>query len=215
MPGGAMTVQLTELPPAIRKKSPADHELVVLIQLVAQGNRAAFSQLYLAMAGQVFRRATAILRDTGHAEEVTQEVFLELWQRAGDFQPSLGTVPSWVMRLAHSRSVDRVRHVQASRARDGAFAKVSAVAEAESVLDGCIRRSERRQIGAAVAELTVLQQEAIALTIYRGHSFREASELLGIPLPTLKTRVRDGLIALRRSDFCAGHSGAVISRLDR
>ena len=203
MPGGAMTVQLTDLPSAIRKKSAEDQQLVVLIELIAQGNRSAFSELYRAMAGQVFRRAAAILRDTSHAEEVTQEVFLELWQRAGDFKPSLGTVSSWVMRLAHSRSVDRVRHVQASRARDGAFVKGTAVFDDESVLDGCIRRSERIQIGAAVAGLTVLQQEAIALTIYRGHSFREASVLLGIPLPTLKTRVRDGLNALRRSDFCA------------
>lgn len=197
-----MTTQLTDLPLAIRRSSAGDQQLAVLLQLVAQGNRSAFAELYRAMAGPVFRRASAILRDTSHAEEVTQEVFLELWQRAGDFRPSLGTVPSWVMRLAHSRAVDRVRHVQASRARDGAFVKGTAVIEDESILDGCIRRSEGRQIGAAVAELTALQQEAIALTIYRGHTFREASELLGIPLPTLKTRVRDGLKALRRSDFC-------------
>lgn len=101
--------------------------------------------------------------------------------------------------MTHARAVDRVRHVQAGRLRDASYFRDTRDGEVESLLDSCIRRAECSQVGAAVLELTGLQQEAITVTVYRGYSFREASEILGIPLPTLKTRVRGGLIALRRT----------------
>lgn len=182
----------------------ADCSLDDLVEMVAGRSRDAFAEMYRRLSGVVFRRARSVLRDTSHAEEITQEVFLEIWQRAGLFDRELGSATSWVMRLTHSRSVDRVRQVQANRVRDSAFARRADGGQDEAVLDGCIRRSQRVQISAAVAELTPLQAEAIRLTVYLGHSYREASELLGIPLPTLKTRIRGGLIALRRNDSRVG-----------
>ena len=177
----------------------ADRSLTGLLVGVGGGSRDDFEELYKRLAGPIFTRATAILRDPGHAEEVTQEVFLEIWQRAGSFDRSLGSAASWVMRLTHARSVDRVRHVQAGRLRDASYFRDERDGEVESLLDSCIRRAECSKVGAAMSELTGLQQEAITMTVYRGYSFREASEILGIPLPTLKTRVRGGLIALRRT----------------
>lgn len=182
----------------------SDRSLDDLVDLVADARQDAFTELYNRLCGAVFRRARSILRETGHAEEVTQEVFLEVWQRAALFDRTLGTASSWVLRLTHSRSVDRVRQVQANRLRDDAFIRRGEGQQDEAVLDGCVRRSQRSQIGAAVAQLTPLQAEAITLTMYDGHSYREASQLLGIPLPTLKTRIRNGLIALRRNDTDVG-----------
>jgi RNA polymerase sigma-70 factor (ECF subfamily) len=190
---------MTDPQPAQESTSVADCSLAGLLVRVAAGCRDAFEQLYKTMAGPVFRRAAAIVRDVGHAEEVTQEVFLEIWQRAGTFDRTLGSAASWMMRMTHARSVDRVRHVQAGRRRETTFIRDAVDIEHESLLDGCIRRAEWSQVGTAVSELTALQQEAITMTVYRGYSFREASEILGIPLPTLKTRVRGGLIALRRT----------------
>lgn len=182
----------------------ADYCLDELIGMAARARSDAFAELYNRLSGAVFRRARSVVRDTGLAEEVTQEVFLEIWQKAALFNSDLGSAKSWVLRLTHSRSVDKVRQVHANRLRDSAFARGGESHQDETVLDGCIRRSQSSQVVAAVAELTPLQSEAIRLTMYLGHSYREASEMLGIPLPTLKTRIRGGLIALRRNDSGVG-----------
>jgi RNA polymerase sigma-70 factor (ECF subfamily) len=152
------------------------------------------------MAWQVLGVATSTLRDASHAEEVTQEVFLEIWQRASRFDSAKGSASSWVMRIAHARSVDRVRQAQAARNRDGAYFQREFEPEFDSVLDDVLRKADNRRLRAAVAELTPLQREAVTMTFYTGHSYREASDALGIPRATMKTRVRDGLLALRRTE---------------
>ena len=175
--------------------------LTELLNLVAGGERAAFAELYGRIAWKVLAGATAILRDSSQAEEVTQEVFLEIWQRASNFDSARGSASSWVMRLTHARSVDRVRQAQAARHRDGAYFEQEFQPEIDSVVDDVLRKVDNHRMLAAVAELTPLQREAVTLTFYVGHSYREASDMLGIPRATMKTRVRDGLIALRRAEL--------------
>ncbi len=174
--------------------------LAQLLDLTAGGDTAAFAELYRRMAWQVLGVATSTLRDASQAEEVTQEVFLEIWQRASRFDSAKGSASSWVMRIAHARSVDRVRQAQAARNRDGVYFQREFEPEFDSVVDDVLRKVDNHRLRAAVAELTPLQREAVTMTFYTGHSYREASDVLGIPRATMKTRVRDGLLALRRTE---------------
>lgn len=174
--------------------------LAELLDLVASGDRQAFAALYRQIAWKVLAVATSTLRDASQAEEVTQEVFLEIWQRASSFDSARGSASAWVMRLAHARSVDRVRQAQAARHRDGAYFRKEFEPEIDSVIDDVLRNVDNRRLHAAVAGLTPLQREAVTLTFYNGHSYGEASDVLGIPRATMKTRVRDALLALRRAE---------------
>src|SRR6476620_3103528 len=173
--------------------------LAELLDLVASGDRQAFAALYRQIAWKVLAVATSTLRDASHAEEVTQEVFLEIWQRASRFDSAKGSASSWVMRIAHARSVDRVRQAQAARNRDDVYFQREFEPEFDSVVDDVLRKVDSHRLRVAVAELTPLQREAVTMTFYTGHSYREASDALGIPRATMKTRVRDGLLALRRT----------------
>ena len=171
--------------------------LADLVEQIALGRGEAFCELYNRTAWRVFGLANSIIRDGGHAEEVTQEVFLEIWQRAASFDRTKGSASGFVMRLAHSRSVDRVRHTNNSRVRDGTYVRREFLPDADCVIEDVVRHDEVRHLHAAVAGLTTLQREAITLTFLTGLTNRAASDLLGIPLSTLKTRVRDGVKALR------------------
>jgi RNA polymerase sigma-70 factor (ECF subfamily) len=93
-----------------------------------------------------------------------------------------------------------VRQAQAARHRDGAYFQQEFQPEIDSVIDDVLRNVDNHRLHAAVAELTPLQREAVTLTFYSGHSYREASDVLGIPRATMKTRVRDALLALRRAE---------------
>lgn len=177
----------------------AERSLADLVEQVALGQGEAFRELYNRTSLRVFRLSNSILRDVGHAEEVTQEVFLEIWQRAAGFDRSKGSASGFVLRLTHSRSVDRVRHTNNSRIRDGTYVRREFQPETDCVVEDVVRHDEVRQLHVAVAGLTTLQREAITLTFLGGHTNRAASDLLGIPLSTLKTRVRDGVRALRHA----------------
>ena len=179
---------------------PETHSMADLLELVAIGQSDAFRELYGRLSPNVFKLSQAILRDVSHAEEVTQEVFLETWQRAANFDRARGSATSWVMRIAHSRSVDRVRQAQTSRIRDGKYSFREFELDVDSVVDHVMRTVDHDRVHAALTELSALQNEALTLTFLVGHSYREASDLLGVPLATLKTRVRDGIVALRRAD---------------
>ena len=168
-----------------------------LMELMAAGHQQAFARFYDAMAGKVYGLARTVLRNDGLAEEVTQDVFLEVWQRAGRFDRSKGSARSWVMTLAHSRAVDKVRHHQAVYLRDHRDAVTSYQPDVDVVLREVLAGQDRQQLRDAMVGITARQHEAITLTFFAGHTYRDASELLGVPLSTLKTRIRDGLINLR------------------
>ncbi len=183
-------------PPAI---DPGD-----LLRRTARGDRDAFAALYDAFAPRVLGLAVRVVRDPGHAEEVTQEVFLQIWQRAARYDASLGSATSWIMTLTHSRAVDRVRSAQAAVARDAAAAQASTQRDTDTVVEAVERSLERRAVRRCLATLTPLQRESVTLAYYSGFTYREVAELLTVPLPTVKTRLRDGLIRLRD---CLGVTG--------
>jgi RNA polymerase sigma-70 factor (ECF subfamily) len=180
-----------------RSALPPAATLAVLVGLVASHHQDAFAELYSRTAARVLATAMAVLRNVDHAEEVTQEVYLEIWQKAASFDESLGSATAWINRIARSRAIDRVRTTVASRDRETKFTQRSARADVDSVEIEVLQRADKNLLHKALAELTHLQREALTLTYLHGGTYKEVSELLGVPLPTLKTRVRDALRALQ------------------
>jgi RNA polymerase sigma-70 factor (ECF subfamily) len=174
---------------------PAGGDLGLLLGLVARGDEAAYGVVYGQLAGHVFGIARSVLRDPAQAEEVAQEVLLEVWRDAAHFDASRGTAKAWVMTLAHRRAVDRVRSEQAAAAREQRAAKpeVSYDVVAETVA----ARLDAERVRRCLGSLTSLQQESITLAYYRGFTYRQVAALLKVPAGTVKTRMRDGLIRLR------------------
>ena len=171
--------------------------LADLVGLVAAHDPDAFAELYDRTAARVLAVATGVLHDVKHAEEVTQEVYLEIWRKAASFDESLGTATAWINRIARCRAVDRVRATMASLARDTAFVHRAVRVEVDSVVIEVLQRADAKVLHLALADLSHLQREALTLTYLHGRTNREVSVLLDVPLTTLKTRVRDGLRALQ------------------
>jgi RNA polymerase sigma-70 factor (ECF subfamily) len=179
------------------RRASASPSLEQLLDGVARGDDAAFEQLYDRMSASVFGLVRRVLRDPAQAEEVTQEVFLEVWRSAPAFEPGRGSPSAWVLTMAHRRAVDRVRSAQASRDRDDAAARRDAAVPYDVVGEEVEARLEQERVRDALASLTELQRQAVQLAFYGGYTHTEVSELLGVPLGTVKTRIRDGLIRLR------------------
>lgn len=173
-----------------------DH-VAQLLGSIAAGDQDAFARLYDMLADRVFGLIVRVLVDRSHSEEVLQEVFLELWQSASRFDPARGQGRSWVLTIAHRRAVDRVRAAQSSADRDvRAGARDLDIAH-DSVAEQAELRIEGRRVATALATLPDPQREAITLAYYGGYSQTEIAALVGSPLGTIKTRMRDGLSRLR------------------
>jgi len=168
-----------------------------LLSLVAQGDQAAFAQLYDQMAPRVLGLVRRLLRDHAQSEEVTQEIFLEIWQNATRYDSSKGGASTWIMTMSHRRAVDRVRASQSSRDRDTKIGIRDYDAEYDNVSETVQTRIEHERVEKAMQRLTELQRQAVSLAYYGGYSHSEVATLLSVPIGTVKTRLRDGMIRLR------------------
>nr|WP_202545491.1 ECF RNA polymerase sigma factor SigK [Streptomyces sp. SID5606] len=168
-----------------------------LIREVALGDQDSFAAVYDAMAGSVLGVARAVLRDQAQSEEVAQEVLVEVWRTAPRYRPERGTVVNWILTLAHRRAVDRVRSVEAAAARDHKAALLDRTPEFDEVTEQVEARLEREQVRRCLRTLTDIQRQSVTLAYYRGLTYRQVAEALALPLGTVKTRLRDGLIRLR------------------
>jgi RNA polymerase sigma-70 factor, ECF subfamily len=162
---------------------------------VARGDRAAFDTLYDHLAAPVFGVIRSVVRDPSQSEEVTQEVFVEVWRTASRFDRNRGSAMAWVTTIAHRRAVDRVRSEQKAAERElrAGFPAIAYDEVAETVETNLDRERVRRCLGA----LTELQRESLTLAYYGGYSYRQVASLLGVAAGTVGTRMRDGLIRLR------------------
>jgi len=168
-----------------------------LLERVATGDREAFAALYDLTAPRVLGLIKRLLKDHSQSEEVTQEVFLEIWQTATRFDPARGGASSWMLTMAHRRAVDRVRASQSSRDRDTKIGIRDFETEYDGVTEQVEIRIEHERVERALGRLTELQRQAVQLAYYGGYSHSEVSELLHVPIGTVKTRLRDGMIRLR------------------
>jgi len=174
---------------------PADRASA-LLRRVAAGDEAAFAHLYDAVAPAVYGTVKRVVRNAAQADEVTQEVFVDVWRSAPRFDPGQGTALTWVVTLAHRRAVDRVRAEVSQQRRVERLQQMSTSSSA-SVTDDVLDELDRARVGRALADLTSLQRESVELAFYGGHTHAEISTILDLPLGTVKTRIRDGLIRLR------------------
>ena len=168
-----------------------------LLPLVARGDRAAYEALYPLVIDRVYGLIRSVLRDPSQSEEVAQEVMVEVWRIAPRFDPASGSALPWILTIAHRRAVDRVRSAEAARRRDNQHAvenQDAGQADTETLVQDGLDRERVRQ---ALDELTPTQRECIELAYFAGHTHTEVAALLDLPLGTVKTRIRDGLIRLR------------------
>ncbi len=174
-----------------RISAPAP-DLPALFARVQQGDQGAFAELYDAIAPAVFGAVQRVLRDPAMSEEVTQEVFVELWTSAARFDPSRGSVSVWAVTIARRRAIDRVRSEQAQRNRLERVGHRSPLAEAP-VDDVVVAALDAEAVAGALADLPPDQRQVIELAFIHGHSHADIAEHLGLPLGTVKGRVRGGL----------------------
>lgn len=175
----------------------AGPDLQELLVRVARGDQSAFAPVYDAVCGPVLGLVRSVLRDPAQSEEVAQEVLVEVWRTAPRFQPARGSAMNWVLTLAHRRAVDRVRSAEAAAAREHKAALLNRTPDFDEVSEQVETRLEREQVRRCLRTLSELQRQSVTLAYYQGHTYREVAELLSVPLGTIKTRLRDGLIRLR------------------
>jgi RNA polymerase sigma-70 factor (ECF subfamily) len=177
---------------AVPDTSPDD-----LLRAVSRGDEQAFGKLYDLVAPRVYGLIRRVLRDPAQAEEVAQEVFVDVWRTAARFDPARGSATAWISTIAHRRAVDRVRSEQAATDRLEFVGRASMETPYDAVSDEVAARLEHQQVRRCLHDLTELQRQAVTLAYYQGHTYPQVAKLLGAPLPTVKARMRDGLIRLR------------------
>jgi len=168
-----------------------------LLEQIAGGDQAAFGALYDEVSPRVFGLIRRLLVDHAQSEEVTQEVFLEIWQNASRYERSKGGASTWILTMAHRRAVDRIRSSQAGRDRDVKIGIRDFVSDYDNVADTVETTIEHERVKEAMSQLTELQRQAVSLAYYGGYSHSEVATMLSVPIGTVKTRLRDGMIRLR------------------
>ncbi|MEA9985804.1 MULTISPECIES: sigma-70 family RNA polymerase sigma factor [Subtercola] len=168
-----------------------------LLQRIATSDQRAFSELYDRVAPRVLGLIKRLLVDHAQSEEVAQEVFLEIWKTAAKFDTNKGAAMSWILTMSHRRAVDRVRASQSGHDRDIKIGIRDLPQEYDHVAESVEIRIEHERVKKAMGQLTELQRQAVSLAYYGGYSHSEVAEMLHVPIGTVKTRLRDGMIRLR------------------
>ena len=172
-------------------------DLDALLRQVAQRDVEAFAAFYDNTRARVFGLVTRVLRDPGYSEETTQDVYLQVWNNASNYDPKAGSPLAWLMTLAHRRAVDRVRSEQAASQRDSRYGAATFDPPADRVAEAVIQLDERRQVTECLGSLTDAQQECIQLAYYEGLTYVQVSDRLAANLATIKSRMRDAIRGLR------------------
>lgn len=174
-------------------------ELVDLLRRSSRGQEDAFAMLYDRTSARIHGVVLRVLRSPDQAAEVTQEVYVDVWRQAARYSPDKGGVLAWMTTIAHRRAVDRVRSASSETARDQRYALREAAGDParDHVWSRIEQKFDVERVRRGLAALTPIQREAILLAYFGGYSQSQVAALLELPLGTVKTRIRDGLIRLR------------------
>lgn len=182
-------------PPGVGDASP---DLAAVLVAVGAKDPEAFQILYEQCARRVYGVVRKTLQNPDSCAEVTQEVFLMVWEQGDRYRPELGHPMSWLATLAHRRAVDRLRMDITRRARDEKWGRRNWDTGFDEVAETALERESTAEVQAAMSVLSPLQHQAISLAYFSHLTYNEVADRLGIPGPTAKTRIRDGLKRLRR-----------------
>ena len=182
----------------LKKSKPDDFHL---IKLIAQSRNDAINELYERYNRLVFSVAFAIVGDQSVAEEITLDVFVQVWQRAASYRPELAKVSTWLIAITRHHAIDILRW-QRSRQEgnsvnweDIALQDGPRIHNLEEQIEGTLKKEQVRK---AVAQLPEEQREALALAYFKGYTQSQISAALKQPLGTIKTRIRLAMQKLRK-----------------
>ena len=173
------------------------NEAAYLIQQVAKQDREAFSQLYDRCSSLVFSLAIRMLRELPDAEDLLQEVFLQVWRQASNYDAERGSPEAWIVNITRSRAIDKLRSI---RRREKSFVLTDDPARAESsdnVETSAAESETRLAMNSALKNLPQAQRSVLELAYFDGLTQTEIAEKLSEPLGTVKTRMRAGIQRLR------------------
>jgi RNA polymerase sigma-70 factor, ECF subfamily len=205
--GDHTTLQRKRVAPSITpwresklKRSPASVELAGLLRAMAAGNHAALAQCYDLMGPVVFSLAVRMLRDRLAAEDVTQDVFIQVWRQAANYDAARASPEAWMMMIARTRILDRLRSRAAGVVLKPVGDNLPDTPDAEDWPDDlAITHEDAVSVRTALATLPQDQKQAIELAFFDGLTHAEISAKLGAPLGTIKTRIRLGLMKIKEA----------------
>ena len=177
-----------------------------LVTSIARYGEAALAEIYRRHGGAVYGLARRVLNNATEAEDVTQEIFLRLWNEPDRFDPSRGPLRSFLLAQAHGRAVDAVRSLNARRRREVQDAQRTATASYDLDHEAWDLALEDR-VSKALDELAQEERRAIELAYFKGYTYVEVAQSLGQPEGTIKSRIRNGMQRMRVSLIEAGVLG--------
>lgn len=172
---------------------PTDSELMAR---VAGGEQSAFAQLYDRYGGIAYGLALQITGEPAQAQDVVQDAFLACWRQAAGFKAQRGSVRGWLLAIVHHRAVDLLRSARQQRETYGAAERLTEVPDEQSVEQEALHRMDMRHVGAALRTLPAPQRQVVEMAYYRGYPYPEIASQLGLPLGTVKSRLRLALARL-------------------
>ena len=190
----------TGRPSAGVEADPSDASLVVAI---GRYDEAALAELYERHGSAVFALARRLLTSRDMAEEVTQEIFLRLWNRPQRFDPDRGSLRSFLLSDTHGRSIDMLRSERARKDREVREGRM-APRHTQDIEGEVWSKVASEQVRSAIATLSEGERKAIELAYFGGYTYREVATMLGEPEGTIKSRIRTGMKRLRVSLTAAG-----------
>jgi len=182
------------------ERSARDQDLASLIRKVADGDQSALSALLDSTSRLVFGLALRILGDRSTAEEVMLDVYTQVWRQAGSYDRKRGAPLAWILTIARSRAIDRLRSSRHDQLNSEPVEMLSDLSEnAPNPEETSVLSERKKMVRSALTTLAAEQREVIELAYFSGLSHSEIALKLGQPLGTVKTRVRLGMMKLRES----------------
>ncbi len=171
-------------------------QLVILMQRVARQDRAAFAELYAATSSKLFGVVLRILRRRDLADEVLQEAYVKIWERAADYRPETGAVITWITTIARNRALDEARRKRPDSVEDHPEI-LNIATDAESALAAVMRGEDGQRLTDCLKRLEPARRDMVLLAYCEGLSREELAEKYGQPVNTIKTWLRRSLIQLK------------------
>ena len=177
-----------------------DEEDVAILRRIVQGEESALADLYDRYSQLLYSLSMRILRSVEEAEDTVQEVFMQVWNKGSAYERSKGTVYTWIVTMMRNRSIDRLRSKgfrNSFQLLDVSTLMLSSDSPSSNPHAESVANEHRQIIVGSLRQLNAEQQQVLALAYYEGYTQSEIAEKLKVPLGTVKSRMRKGLITMR------------------